>query len=59
MIPAKTSGERVDKLRKERAASGLKRKEVYVHDDDWSQMLALAKKLQRKRERAAKRAETK
>ncbi|MGL4649002.1 MAG: hypothetical protein ACRC1H_06325 [Caldilineaceae bacterium] len=56
MNAAKTTGERVDKLRKERAALGLKRKEVYVHDEDWPQVLALAEKLQRKRERDAKRA---
>ncbi len=60
MNAAKTTGERVEKLRKERAALGLKRKEVYVHDDDWPQVqvqvLALAEKLQRKRERDAKRA---
>jgi len=46
---AKTTAERVDKLRKDRAALGLKRKEVYVHDDDWPELLKLAKRLERKR----------
>jgi hypothetical protein len=50
---AKTTSERVDKMRKERAALGLKRKEVYVHDDDWPQVLALAEKLQRRRAKLA------
>ena len=45
----KTTSERVDKLRKDRAALGLKRKEVYVHDDDWPELLKLAKRLERKR----------
>lgn len=45
----KTTSERVDKLRKERAAMGLKRKEVYVHDDDWPELLKLAKRLERRR----------
>mgnify|MGYP003427238918 FL=1 len=49
MSPAKTTGERVDKLRKDRAALGLKRKEVYVHDDDWPELLKLAKRLERRR----------
>ena len=45
----KTTAERVDKLRKERAALGLKRKEVYVHDDDWPELLKHAQRLERKR----------
>lgn len=45
----KTTTERVDKLRKERTALGLKRKEVYVHDDDWPELLKLAKRLERRR----------
>jgi hypothetical protein len=49
MSPAKTTSERVDKLRKDRAALGLKRKEVYVHDDDWPELLKLAKRLERRR----------
>jgi hypothetical protein len=48
-LPAKTTSERVDKLRQERAALGLKRKEVYVHDDDWPELLKLAKRRERKR----------
>lgn len=46
---AKTTAERVDKLRKDRAALGLKRKEAYVHDDDWPELLKLAKRLERRR----------
>ncbi len=46
---AKTIAGRVDKLRKDRAALGLKRKEVYVHDDDWPELLKLAKRLERRR----------
>lgn len=46
---AKTTAERVNKLRKDRAALGLKRKEVYVHDDDWPELLKLAKRLERRR----------
>ena len=49
MNAAKTTTERVDKLRKDRAALGLKRKEVYVHDDDWPELLKLAKRLERRR----------
>ena len=49
MNAAKTTSERVDKLRKERTALGLKRKEVYVHDDDWPELLKLAKRLERRR----------
>lgn len=49
MSPAKATSERVDKLRQERAALGLKRKEVYVHDDDWPELLKLAKRLERRR----------
>ncbi len=45
----KTTSERVDKLRKDRAALGLKRKEVYVHDDDWPELLKMAKRLERRR----------
>lgn len=49
MSAAKTTSERVDKLRKDRAALGRKRKEVYVHDDDWPELLKLAKRLERRR----------
>ena len=57
MNAAKTVGERVQKLRDEAAALGLKRKEVYAHDEDWPQIKALAEKLQRRRAKlVAKRA---
>lgn len=45
----KTTAERVAKMRAERDALGLKRKEVYVHDDDWPELLKLAKRLERRR----------
>ena len=48
-LAPKTTSERVDKLRKDRAALGLKRKEVYVHDDDWPELLKMAKRLERRR----------
>ena len=44
---------RVDAMRAVRKAAGLKRRELYVHDDDWPQIAALAMKLQIKRSRAA------
>jgi hypothetical protein len=36
-------------LRADRDALGLKRKEVYVHPDDWTAIKTLAERLQRKR----------
>ena len=54
MTPAKTTSERVEKLRKEREALGLKRREMYAHDDDWPKLQELAAKLQRRRERLQK-----
>ena len=48
MNVAKTTNERVAKLRADRDALGLKRKEVYVHDDDWPELLKLAKRLERR-----------
>lgn len=56
MTTAKTTSERVEKLRQEREALGLRRRELYAHDDDWPKLQELAAKLQRKRERDAKRA---
>lgn len=55
MPAAKTTSERVDKLRQEREAMGLRRRELYAHDDDWPKLQELAAELQRKRERDAKR----
>lgn len=57
MSPSKTAAERVAALRAARDALGLKRLELYAHPDDWPAIKALAAKLQRKRERNAKRAE--
>jgi hypothetical protein len=49
MNAAKTTSERVDKLRQTRAELGLKRKEVYVNDEDWPEVLKLARRLERRR----------
>jgi len=49
-MQAKTTSERVEKLRQERLELGLKRREVYAHDEDWPKIQELAAKLQRKRE---------
>lgn len=46
---------RVDALRAARLALGLKRREVYAHDDDWPAVQALAAKLQAKREAKGKK----
>jgi hypothetical protein len=51
---AKTTAERVAKLRADRDALGLKRLELYAHPEDWPAIKALAEKLQRKRARLAK-----
>ena len=53
-MSAKTASERVEKLRQERAEMGLKRREVYAHDDDWPKIQELAAKLQKRREKAGK-----
>ena len=55
MIAAKTATERVQKLRDEAAARGLKRREVYAHPDDWPAIKALAEKLSRRRAKLAAR----
>jgi hypothetical protein len=53
----KTTAERVQKLRADRDALGLKRLELYAHPEDWPEIKALAEKLQRRRAKlAAKRA---
>lgn len=57
MNAAKTTAARVAKLRQRRADLGLTRLELYAHPDDHEAIKALASKLQRKRERNAKRAE--
>ena len=50
-VLAKTTTERVAKLRANREALGLKRLEMYAHPDDWPTIKARAEKLQRKRAR--------
>lgn len=54
-MPAKTTSERVEKMRQEREALGMRRRELYVHDDDWPRLQELAVKMKRKRERLSKR----
>jgi hypothetical protein len=51
MNAAKTTSERVAKLRADRDALGQKRLELYAHPDDWPAIKSLAEKLQRKRAR--------
>ena len=53
-MTAKTATERVQALRAERAALGLKRLELYAHPDDWPGIKALSERLQRRRAKAAK-----
>ena len=53
MSPAKTTAKRVEELRKRREELGLKRRELYAHDDDWAQIVKLAMRLQMKRAKAA------
>jgi len=53
MNAAKTTSERVAKLRADRDALGLKRLELYAHPEDWPAINALAEKLQRKRAKLA------
>jgi hypothetical protein len=50
----KTSKYRVAALRKRAAAIGLKRREIYSHEDDWPAIKALAEYLIKRREKAAK-----
>ena len=51
LVP-KTTSERVDKLRAARAILGLKRLELYAHQEDWPAIKAIAAKLARKRQKA-------
>ena len=49
MNAAKTTSERVAKLRAARDALGLRRLELYAHPDDWATIKAFAESLQRTR----------
>ena len=53
MSPAKTTAERVAKLRLERDALGLRRLELYAHPDDWPAIKALADRLAKRRAKMA------
>ena len=49
MSPGKTITQRVQKLRKNRTALGLKRHDIYAHDEDWPVLKAHAAELAAKR----------
>lgn len=51
MNAAKTTSERVAKMRADRDALGLKRLELYAHPEDWPPIKNLAAKLTKKRQR--------
>ena len=53
-MTVKTNTERVQKLRAERTAQGLKRLDLYAHPDDTAAIKALAQKLAQKRSRVAR-----
>ena len=53
-VTAKTTSQRVEKLRQEREALGLRRRELYAHDDDWPKVREVASKLLREREEQTK-----
>ena len=55
MTASRTVSERVAALRARAAAHGLKRLEIYAHPEDWVAIKALAARLQKRREKAAKR----
>jgi len=54
-MTAKPATERMAALRKGRQVSGLTRLEIWAHQDDHEAVKEAAAKLQRKREKAAKR----
>jgi len=56
MTAAKTATERVQAMRADRAALGLKRLELYAHPDDWPPIKALAAKMTKPRARLARTA---
>ena len=54
-MTAKTTIERVSAMRAARAALGLRRLELYAHQDDWPAIKALADRLAKRRARAVLR----
>jgi hypothetical protein len=54
-MSATTVKDRVQKMRVERDALGLKRLELYAHPDDWDKIKALAFTLNMKRQKPAKK----
>ena len=55
-LAPKTTTERVAKMRADREKQGVKRLELYVHDEDIKTIKAYAAKLTERRARAEKRA---
>lgn len=55
-MTAKPATERMSALRKRRQEAGFTRLELWLHPDDHEPVKEAAAKLQRKREKAAKRA---
>lgn len=55
MNAAKTAAQRVREVRQRRASAGLVRLELWAHPDDHEAIKEAAAKLQRRRERAAKK----
>jgi hypothetical protein len=53
-MSAKPAAERMAALRQRRQAEGLTRLELWAHPDDWVAIKALAAKVQKRREKAAK-----
>ena len=51
ILPPEMKQTRTEKLREARLSLGLKRREVYAHDDDWPELRELAKRLRQARER--------
>jgi hypothetical protein len=54
-MTAKTNTQRADDLRERRELLGLKRREVYAHDDDWPALRERAAKMVDKRETTARK----
>ncbi len=54
-MTAKTSTERAAEVRARRDELGIKRREIYAHDDDWPALRERAAKMVDKREKAAQR----
>ena len=49
-MTARTLAQRQQDLRDRRESLGLKRREIYAHDEDWPRIQKIADRLKRKRE---------